>query len=91
MFCVKVFLTLRQEPVEWSGYRLMGVRVVGLTTKRYSASDLAFGAVGFVFEMAVLMLRCFLPLSQEGMKGLSFSLAFNAAASFVSDKYWKVY
>lgn len=69
----------------------MGVSEVGMSAKRYAVSVLAFSAVGFVFVMAVLMLQGFLPLNPEGMKGLSFSLAFNTAASFVSNTNWQAY
>lgn len=87
----KVFLSRVLEPVERFGYRLMGVSEVGMSAKRYAVSVLAFSAVGFVFVMAVLMLQGFLPLNPEGMKGLSFSLAFNTAASFVSNTNWQAY
>ncbi|MDE8570216.1 potassium-transporting ATPase subunit KdpA [Listeria monocytogenes] len=87
----KVFLSRVLEPVERFGYRLMGVSEVGMSAKRYAVSVLAFSAVGFVFVMAVLMLQGFLPLNPEGIKGLSFSLAFNTAASFVSNTNWQAY
>lgn len=87
----KVFLSRVLKPVERFGYRLMGVSEVGMSAKRYAVSVLAFSAVGFVFVMAVLMLQGFLPLNPEGMKGLSFSLAFNTAASFVSNTNWQAY
>ncbi|EOW1565036.1 potassium-transporting ATPase subunit KdpA [Listeria monocytogenes] len=87
----KVFLSRVLEPVERFGYRLMGVSEVGMSAKRYAVSVLAFSAVGFIFVMAVLMLQGFLPLNPEGMKGLSFSLAFNTAASFVSNTNWQAY
>ncbi|MBC2000637.1 potassium-transporting ATPase subunit KdpA [Listeria marthii] len=87
----KVFLSRVLEPVERFGYRLMGVSDVGMSAKRYAISVLAFSAVGFIFVMAVLMLQGFLPLNPEGMEGLSFSLAFNTAASFVSNTNWQAY
>ncbi|HHQ0463196.1 TPA: potassium-transporting ATPase subunit KdpA [Listeria innocua] len=87
----KVFLSRVLEPVERFGYRLMGVNAAGMSAKRYAGSVLAFSAVGFIFVMAVLMLQGFLPLNPEGMKGLSFSLAFNTAASFVSNTNWQAY
>ncbi len=87
----KVFLSRVLEPVERFGYRLMGVSEVGMSAKRYAVSVLAFSAVGFVFVMAVLMLQGFLPLNPEGMKGLSFSLAFNTAASFCVEYDWQAY
>lgn len=87
----KVFLSKVLEPVERLGYRLMGVNGVGMSAKRYALSVLAFSAIGFLFIMAILMLQGFLPLNPEGIDGLSFSLAFNTAASFVSNTNWQAY
>ncbi|PZF87398.1 potassium-transporting ATPase subunit KdpA [Listeria ivanovii] len=87
----KVFLSKVLEPVERFTYRLMGVNGIGMSAKRYAVSVLAFSATCFLFVMAVLMLQGVLPLNPENMSGLSFSLAFNTAASFVSNTNWQAY
>ncbi|MBC1814157.1 potassium-transporting ATPase subunit KdpA, partial [Listeria booriae] len=87
----KVFLSKILEPVERFTYRLMGVSGTGMSAKRYALSVVAFSAISFLFLMAVLMLQGFLPLNPEKMDGLSFSLAFNTAASFVSNTNWQAY
>ncbi|MBF2595526.1 potassium-transporting ATPase subunit KdpA, partial [Listeria welshimeri] len=87
----KVFLSKVLEPVERFTYRLMGVSGTGMSAKRYAVSVVAFSATSFLFLMAVLMLQGFLPLNPEKMDGLSFSLAFNTAASFVSNTNWQAY
>jgi K+-transporting ATPase ATPase A chain len=88
----KVFLTRLLAPVEHGIYRLMGARAdEEMGAKTYALSVLLFSAVGLVFLWALQMLQGFLPFNPEGLPGTSWHLAFNTAASFVSNTNWQAY
>ncbi|WP_185258654.1 potassium-transporting ATPase subunit KdpA [Anaerocolumna chitinilytica] len=88
----KVFLTRLLKPVENGFYKLMGVQAEEeMSAKRYAISVILFSAAGFLFLMLLLLLQGILPLNREGMKGLSLDLAFNTAASFVTNTNWQAY
>jgi potassium-transporting ATPase potassium-binding subunit len=57
----------------------------------YLLGLLAFNAAGFVLLYAILRLQGFLPLNPQGFVGMSPALAFNAAASFVTNTNWQAY
>ncbi len=88
----KVFLTRLLKPVENGFYKLMGVQAEEeMSAKRYAISVILFSAAGFLFLMLLLLLQGILPFNREGMKGLSLDLAFNTAASFVTNTNWQAY
>lgn len=58
---------------------------------KYALSVFLFNGAGFVFLFGLLMLQGVLPFNPEGMKGTSWHLAFNTAASFVSNTNWQSY
>ncbi|WP_276683650.1 potassium-transporting ATPase subunit KdpA [Slackia piriformis] len=86
------FLSRVTAPVERCACRIMGIdSCEQMGWRKYLASALIFSIVSFVVLMAVLMLQGFLPLNPEGLSGLSGDLAFNTAASFVSNTNWQSY
>ncbi len=88
----KVFLTRVLAPVEKGIYKLIGVQNdEEMGAREYALSVLLFSAIGFVFLWILQMLQGFLPFNPEGMKGTSWHLAFNTAASFVSNTNWQAY
>ena len=88
----KHFLSCVTVPVERCACRIMGIdSCEQMGWRKYLASALIFSIVSFVVLMAVLMLQGFLPLNPEGLSGLSGDLAFNTAASFVSNTNWQSY
>jgi len=88
----KVFLTRALAPVEKGIYKLMGVKGdEEESAKKYALSALLFSAIGLVFLWLLQMLQGFLPFNLEGMKATSWHLAFNTAASFVSNTNWQAY
>lgn len=88
----KVFLTRVLAPVENGIYKVMGVKSDEETgAKQYAFSALLFSAVGFVFLFLLLLLQGVLPFNPEGMKGTSWHLAFNTAASFITNTNWQAY
>lgn len=88
----RVFLTRVVAPVENRIYKLMDVKSnEEMGAKKYAFSVLAFSFVGFVFLFLMQMLQGFLPLNPAGIKGVSWDLAFNTAASFVTNTNWQAY
>jgi K+-transporting ATPase ATPase A chain len=88
----KVFLTRVLAPVEKGIYRLMGVENdEEMSAKKYALSILLFSAIGLIFLWIIQMMQGFLPFNPEGMKATSWHLAFNTAASFVSNTNWQAY
>jgi len=62
-----------------------------MTWKEYAKALFAFNACGFVFLFLLLLLQGFLPLNPQGFSGLDWPLAFNTAASFVTNTNWQAY
>lgn len=88
----KVFLSPVLSPVEKGVYKLMGVRrEEEMDGKKYAFSVIAFSLIGFVFLWLLLMLQGVLPFNPEGFKGVKWDLAFNTAASFVTNTNWQAY
>ena len=59
--------------------------------KRYAADLLIFSGVTFIFSFLILYFQHKLPLNPQGMGPLSFHLAFNTAASFLTNTNWQSY
>ena len=79
-------------PVENLVYRVGRIDVADqMNWKRYLSSVLVFSLISLVVLMAILMLQGVLPLNPEGFDGLSWHLAFNTAASFVTNTNWQSY
>jgi K+-transporting ATPase ATPase A chain len=88
----RVFLTSALAPVEKGIYKLMGIAAEDeMNAGKYALSVILFNGAGFVFLFGLLMLQGGLPFNPEGMKGTSWHLAFNTAASFVSNTNWQSY
>ena len=88
----RVFLTPALAPVEKGIYKLMGIAAEDeMNAGKYALSVFLFNGAGFVFLFGLLMLQGVLPFNPEGMKGTSWHLAFNTAASFVSNTNWQSY
>jgi len=88
----KTLLSRLVGPLERAVYRMMGIRETdGMTAKTYSFSVISFSLVGLVFLIVLQMCQGFLPLNPEGMKGTGLALAFNTAASFVTNTNWQAY
>ncbi|MCQ1529479.1 potassium-transporting ATPase subunit KdpA [Lutispora saccharofermentans] len=88
----KVFLTPLLFPMESRIYKLMGIQAdKEMRAKEYAFSVTGFSSIGLVFLWVLQMLQGILPLNPEGIKGTSWHLAFNTAASFVSNTNWQAY
>ncbi len=88
----KVFLTRVLAPVEIRIYKLMGTTVnEEMNAKRYTLSVIFFSFLGLVFLWLLQIFQGFLPFNPENIQGTSWDLAFNTAASFVSNTNWQAY
>ncbi len=88
----RTFLTPVLAPVERGIYRISGIKPdeeqgwLG-----YALSMLAFNALGFIVLYAILRLQDVLPFNPQGFAAIPADLAFNTAASFVTNTNWQAY
>lgn len=79
-------------PVEAIFYRLAGIEAKQeMDWKAYLSSLLIFNALALFVAYAVQRLQFFLPLNPQGFQGVPPDLAFNTAASFVTNTDWQAY
>ncbi len=88
----RVWLTPVLAPVERGIYRLLHIDAQEeMPWKKYALCVVLFNGIGFVFLFLLLLGQGFLPLDPEGLAGNSWHLAFNTAASFVTNTNWQAY
>lgn len=88
----KVFLGRVVAPLENALYRIMGVRPdKAMTAKEYALAAILFSVIGLVFLWTLQMAQGFLPFNPAKMPGTSWHLAFNTAASFITNTNWQAY
>ena len=88
----KVFLSPVISPIERFAYRVMGPQSEDeMSPKEYSSAVLVFSGIGFTVVFGIQMFQNILPLNPENMGATSWHLAFNTAASFVSNTNWQSY
>ena len=88
----RVWLTPVLAPVERGIYRLLHIDAQEeMPWKKYALCVVLFNGIGFVFLFLLLLGQGFLPLDPEGLAGSSWHLAFNTAASFVTNTNWQAY
>ncbi len=74
-----IYRALRVDPARQQGWRGYAVAVV------------VFNAVGFAALYAILRLQGVLPLNPLDLPGMRWDVAFNTAASFVTNTSWQFY
>ncbi|MBN9333836.1 potassium-transporting ATPase subunit KdpA [Devosia sp.] len=88
----RTFLSPLLVPVEAGFYRLAGVRRESEQGwLAYVFAVLLFSLAGFLALFAILRLQGFLPFNPQGFGGMAPDLAFNTAASFVTNTNWQSY
>ncbi|WP_099468094.1 potassium-transporting ATPase subunit KdpA [Konateibacter massiliensis] len=88
----KVFLSKLLVPCEKGIYRILKInQEEEMTWKKYTFSVVWVSVISFVILMFLLMFQGALPLNPEGVKGLSWDLAFNTAVSFITNTNWQSY
>ena len=90
-YMAHVFTTDKDWRVERGIYRLIGVNPANdQKWSSYARSMLAFSAISVLFLYGIERLQSYLLLS-EGMKNVPPALAWNTAASFVTNTNWQNY
>ena len=88
----KVFLSKILVPCENSIYKVMHIdKDEDMEWKKYTFSVLAFSIISLVALFLIHISQRFLPLNPEKLTGTSWDLAFNNAASFVTNTNWQAY
>lgn len=59
--------------------------------KNYAKALILFNVSGFVFLFLLQLFQGWLPLNPQGFSGVETALAFNTAASFVTNTNWQAY
>ena len=62
-----------------------------MSVKKYALSIALFSVFGLIFFIAIVMLQAFLAMNPEQIDGMSWHLAFNTAASFITNTNWQAY
>src|SRR5712692_907647 len=79
------------DPVDNAIYRLSGVNRQGMRWQGYVVAMLLTNLVMILILFAILELQQFLPLNPDGIGPVNPFLAFNTAASFVTNTNWQNY
>lgn len=88
----RVFLSLPLLPLEKGIYKVMGIKDEDdMSPKDYAVAVSVFSASGFVIVFGIQMLQNILPLNPQHMGSVRWDLAFNTAASFISNTNWQAY
>lgn len=88
----KTMLTRILAPIEQAVYRLIGVdEEEQMDAKSYALAVVQFSLAGFAGLWMLLIFQGFLPLNPEGKAGMSWDLALNTAASFITNTNWQAY
>src|ERR1035437_2618291 len=78
--------------LEKSVYRVSGIKSEEETNwKTYLFGVLLFNFFGMVFLFLIQVLQAYLPLNTEHLPNVSWHLAFNTAASFITNTNWQSY
>src|SRR5271167_4354972 len=88
----RTFLDPVLRPLERLIYRLCGVEPEAEQTwVEYTVAMLLFSLVGMLTLYAVERLQYYLPLNPQAFAGVEPGLAFNTAASFLTNTNWQAY
>ncbi len=88
----RTLLTPVFAPVERGFYVLAGVDPKrGMGWKEYVFALLMLSVLHFLLLYAILRLQYYLPWNPQGIAGMSPRLAFNTAASFLTNTNWQAY
>ncbi|WP_088189248.1 potassium-transporting ATPase subunit KdpA [Desulfosporosinus sp. FKA] len=80
------------RPLEKLIYRLTGTEEQSeMGWKQYAGALLIFNFCGFIVLFLLQLLQKYLPLNPQGFGAVSPDLAFNTAASFITNTNWQAY
>lgn len=76
--------------IEKGIYRFCGIKQTEeMTWKGYAKAVFLFNLIGLIFLFCLQLAQGWLPLNPQQFPGLDWSLAFNTAASFVTNTNWQ--
>lgn len=79
-------------PCERGIYKLLHIDAQEeMSGKKYTLSVILFAVISFVFLWLLQMVQAFLPANPQGLSNVSWDLAFNTAASFMTNTNWQAY
>lgn len=88
----KVFMTRLLAPMEKGIYKVMGVQdETEMSAKKYAVSVLVFSGIGFLVLFLIQLFQNLLPFNPEHLSSVKWDLAFNTAASFITNTNWQAY
>lgn len=88
----KTFLSRALTPCENAVYKVMRIdKTEQMNWKKYTVSVLVLSGIGLLFLFLLQILQGVLPGNPQGLSGVSWDLAFNTAASFVTNTNWQAY
>jgi len=88
----KVWMTRLLVPAEKGIYRVMGIQdETEMSAKKYAGSVLVFSAISFIAVFLIQLIQGVLPLNPEHLGSVRWDLAFNTAASFITNTNWQAY
>jgi len=88
----KLLLSKIFAPIERAIYKVSGVKVdESMKPKKYLIAILLFSLFGLIFLFLIQLLQGVLMQNPQGFAGIDWMLAFNTAASFVSNTNWQAY
>ncbi len=80
------------QPVERGTYAILGIDPAkGMGWRSYVSAVLLLNAVHFALLYMILRLQYYLPFNPQQITGMPPGLAFNTAASFVTNTNWQAY
>ena len=88
----KVFLSRILEPAENRFYHFLKINPnEQMSWKKYAGAALVLNLFGFLVLFLLNLMQGLLPLNPQHFGGTSWDLAFNNAASFVTNTNWQAY
>ena len=88
-----VFLDKFLGKIEQSLYKFFGKSFVSreMSAKQYAKSVIGVSAISFILLFLMLITQGFLPGNPNNVSNMSIPLAFNTAASYVTNTNWQAY
>lgn len=87
-----VFLSKIISPIEKFIYKILSIdEKKEMNKKEYILSIISFSIISLIFLMVLQMVQYILPLNPEKLSNVSWDLAFNTAASFITNTNWQAY
>ncbi len=88
----RTFLSPVMGPIERATYRVCGIDAAStMGWKSYVFALVLLNALYFLLLYAILRLQFYLPFNPQHIVGMPTQLAFNTAASFVTNTNWQAY